>query len=289
MELIKFATRRSRLSDVIYILLNIGYAAALFVLVAPGIDLPYLAYTLVLLSKWRVIAVRPRFWFANLQANFVDFMVGISVVTLMLLSASDSLLLAALEAVLFAVWLLVLKPHTAKKWILVQAAVAQFVSLMALFSLAHGFELKPFITDSSLLTVALAWVIGYMSARHALSSYRDEDERALLSLIWGFVIAELAWLAHHWTIAYTLSGSPGGGQQGGDANLFAATGGELMIPQIAIVATLLGYVAVRWYEAITHKENKKIFKEARTATIFAGAVIAILLIFFNGSLDITAL
>lgn len=287
MELIKFASRRSRLSDVVYILLNIGYAAALFVLVAPGVDLPYLAYTLVLLSKWRVIAVRPRFWFANLQANFVDFIVGISVVTLMILAASDALFLAAIEAVLFAVWLLVLKPHTAKKWVLIQAAIGQFVALMALFSLAHGFELKPLVTDSSLLTVMLAWVIGYMSARHALTSYKDEDERSLVSLIWGFVIAELAWLAHHWTIAYTISGGSGSGRAA--TGLAGSTGGELMIPQIALVASLLGFVAIRWYEAIHNREDKKAFKDARSATIFSCAVIAILMIFFNGSLDITAL
>ena len=92
MELIKFAARRSKWSDVVYIMLNIAYAVALFVLVSPGIDLPYLAFVLVFMSKWRIIAVRPRFWFANLQANFADFMVGISVVTLMLLTAAATML-----------------------------------------------------------------------------------------------------------------------------------------------------------------------------------------------------
>ncbi|HAC56114.1 TPA: hypothetical protein DCF80_01310 [Candidatus Saccharibacteria bacterium] len=278
MELIKFASRRSRLSDVVYILLNIAYAAALFILVSPGVDLPYLAFTLVLLSKWRVIAVRPRFWFANVQANFVDFMVGISVVTLMILTASATPWVSALLAALFAGWLLILKPHTAQKWVIIQAAVGQAVALTALFSLAHGFELKPFLTDSSFPTVVLAWIIGYMSARHALTSYKDEDERALLSLVWGFVVAELAWLAHHWTIAYSIYNDValGGAQQ-------------LMIPQIAIVVTLLGFVVIRWYEALRDRDNKKAFKDARSATIFACAVMAILLIFFNGSLDITAL
>lgn len=278
MELIKFAARRSRWSDVVYILLNIAYAGALFVLVSPGIDLPYLAYILVLLSKWRVIAVRPRFWFANLQANFVDFMVGISVVTLMLITAASTPWVAALLAILFALWLLVLKPHTVQRWILAQAAVGQFISLMALFSLAHGFELKPFVTDSSFLTVLLAWLIGYMSARHALSSFKGEEERSFLSLVWGFVIAELAWLAHHWTIAYSIYH---------DAS--AAADKQLMIPQIALVVTLLGFVAIRWYESFHSPDNKKAVKDARAATIFAAAAIAILLIFFNGSLDMTSL
>lgn len=278
MELIKLAARRSRWSDVVYILLNIAYAAALFVLVSPGVDLPYLAYVLVLLSKWRVVAVRPRFWFANLQANFVDFMVGISVVTLMILTAASTPWVAALLAALFAFWLLVLKPHAVQRWILVQAAVGQFISLTALFSLAHGFELKPFITDSSFLTVVVAWIIGYMSARHALSSFKGEDERSFLSLIWGFVLAELAWLAHHWTIAYSIY-----------HDVTVAADKQLMIPQVALVATLLGFVAIRWYDSFHSPDDKKAAKDARAATIFSIAVLAILLIFFNGSIDITSL
>jgi len=278
MELIKLAGRRSKLSDIVYILLNIAYAVSLFILVSPGVDLPYLAYTIVLLSKWRVIAVRPRFWFANLQANFVDFMVGISVVTLMILTAASTPWVSVLLTVFFAFWLLVLKPHNAQKWVLLQAAIAQFISLMALFSFAHSFELKPFLTDSSLLTVVIAWVIGYMSARHALSSFPDEEERSLLSLIWGFIVAELAWLAHHWTIAYSVYD-----------DLAASSDKQLMIPQIAIVVTLLGFITVKWYEAIRKPENKKLQADARSATIFVVIAITILMLFFNGSLDITSL
>lgn len=278
MELIKFAARRSRLSDVVYIMLNIAYAAALFVLVSPGVDLPWLAYALVLLSKWRVVAVRPRFWFANIQANFVDFMVGISVVTLMLVTAEATPWVAAMLAVLFAGWLLVIKPHSVQKWILWQAGVAQFVSLTALFSLAHNFELRPILTDSSFLAVILAWVIGYISARHALTAFRGEDERAYLSLLWGFVVAELAWLAHHWTIAYSIYRS-------------GPTDQQLMIPQIAIVTALLAFMAIRWYEVFhtTDMDNKKVIKNARSATIFSLGVLVVLMAFFNGSLDITSL
>lgn len=277
MELIKLAARRSKWSDVVYILLNIAYAVSLFVLVSPGVELPYLAYILVFLSKWRVIAVRPRFWFANLQANFADFMVGISVVTLMLLTAAATPFVGIMLALLFSVWLLVLKPHTAQRWVLVQAAVAQFIALTALFSLAHSFELKPFVTDSSALTVIIAWLIGYMSARHALGSFKGEEERSLLSLIWGFVVAELAWLAHHWTIAYSIYQGVGPSEN------------QLMIPQIAIIVTLLGFMVIRWYEAFHSLDDKKAAKDARAATIFATVVLAILLTFFNGSLDITAL
>lgn len=275
MELIKFAARRSRWSDVVYILLNIAYAAALFVLVTPSVDLPYLAYIVVLLSKWRVVAVRPRFWFANLQANFVDFMVGISVVTLMLLTVATTPWAAMLLAILFAVWLLVLKPHTVQRWVLIQAAVGQFLALMALFSLSHNFELKPILTDSSFLTVVIAWIIGYMTARHALGSFKGEDERPFLSLVWGFIVAELAWLAHHWTIAYPLYA--------------AETGAQLMIPHVAIMVTLFGLCAIYWYRAMQHPDHKKYILDARSITIFAVAVNVFLVIWRYGLGDISSL
>lgn len=279
MELIKSAARRSKWSDVVYILLNVIYALALFVLVSPDLaGLPYLAYILVFMSKWRVIAVRPRFWFANVQANLIDFMVGISVVTLMLLTAAATPWVAILLSFMYVFWLLVIKPHTVQKWILIQAGIGQFISLMALFSLAHNFEFKPFITDSTILTVLIAWLIGYSSARHALSAFKNEEERSFLSLAWGFVVAELAWLAHHWTIAYSIYNAAG---VGGDK--------QLMIPQVAIILTLMGFIAIRWYAALHTPDNKKLHKEARSASLFAAAVIAILLVFFNGSLDITAL
>lgn len=275
MELIKLAARRSRWSDIVYILLNIAYAVALYVLVSPGVDLPYLAFILVLLSKWRVIAVRPRFWFANVQANFVDFMVGISVVALMVLTAATAPFIPVMLTALFSVWLLIIKPHTAQRWVLIQAGIAQFLSLMALFSYAHAFEFKPLITDSSFLTVVLAWVIGYMTARHALSSFKGEDERALLSLVWGFVVAELAWLAHHWTIAYPLY-----------ADSFNT---QFMIPHVALFVTLLGVCAIYWYRAFHSPDNKKLIVDARSVTIFASVLSLILFIFRYGLGDIAAL
>jgi len=75
MEFLKLSKRRSLLSELIYIVLNVALAVGLLVIVW-AIASPYAAFALVLLSKWRVFAVRPRYWFANLQANMVDVIVG---------------------------------------------------------------------------------------------------------------------------------------------------------------------------------------------------------------------
>lgn len=171
--------------------------------------------------------------------------------------------------------LLIIKPHTAQRWVLAQAGIAQFIALMALFSYAHTFEFKPLVTDSSFLTVVLAWLIGYMAARHALSSFKNEDDRTFLSLIWGFIVAELAWLAHHWTIAYPLYTD--------------AANTQFMIPHISLFVTLLGLCAISWYKALHSPDDKKAFIDARSITIFAGVLSLILFVFRYGLGDIAAL
>lgn len=258
MELIKSAARRSRLSDVIYIILNLAFAGLVFGLTV-AFSPPYVAYLLIFLSKWRVFAVRPRFWFANLQTNIVDLIVGLSTVTIIAL-ADETLIIQILLAVLFAAWLLIIKPRSKTKWILLQSGISQFVGIVALFSIAY--------TWPSFVVVIIAWLIGYACARHALGVYQDE-ERTLLSLAWGLVVAELSWLAYHWTIAYTVIG-------------------ELKVPQVAIFISLLGFVGIKLYA--NYQDNDHSFKlgELRWPLMFAVAVIAMLLVRFSG-LDMTQL
>lgn len=259
MELIKSASRRSRLGEVAHVVLNIAYAGLLFGLVL-AYQPPYLAYLVVLLSKWRVLAVRPRFWFANIQANSLDLFVGLSVVTLMWVS-NGATSVQLLLTFLFAIWLLIIKPNTKRSWIIIQAGVMQAVSLTALFSFAYALP-------SSVPTIA-SWLIGYIAARHVLVSFKDEEDRTLLSLAWGLVVAELAWLSYHWTIAYTLSG-------------------ELKIPQVAIVVGLLGFLAMKVYGSLRDNDDKVVFRDIRWPIVFVVLVIALLMVRFNG-MDMTQL
>ena len=253
MDLIKSVTRRSSVSEIIYTLLNLGYAALLFFLVL-SFDPPYIAFLVVALSKWRVFAVRPRFWFVNVQANLVDTIVGLSVVTLMWAASGEAMVQFVIAAA-FAIWLLVIKPRSKRFWVLLQAGISQFIGLTALFTVAYA---APVI-----VIVAAAWVIGFAAARHMLSSFDSEDERTMLALIWSFVIAELAWLAYHWTVAYTLSG-------------------ELKLPQISLLAATLGFVAARFYE--NHHANHGVIKpqELRWPIIFGSVLTLLLLLRFSG-------
>ena len=246
MDLIKSAAKRSKLSDIVYIILNLALAGAVLGLTV-AFQPPFVAYLLILVSKWRVLGVRPRFWWANFQTNMVDLVVGICAVTL-IWQASGTFIIQLLLAVLYAAWLLILKPRSSRKYMVLQAGVSQFLALTSLFSVAH-------YLDSSII-VALCLAIGYVTARHILSSYEDEDI-TLLSAIWGFLIAELGWLCYHWVVAYDITTS-------------------LLLPQVAILAGLLGFVTIRFYDTKYH--NKSLTKTLRAPVLFSLAVLAILLL-----------
>src|SRR5258706_5831574 len=74
-------------SNLFYILLNIMLPITAYILVR--IDFVGLAILLVLLSKWRMFAVRGRYWIANLIQNGVDIMVAGSLIIFIASSTVD--------------------------------------------------------------------------------------------------------------------------------------------------------------------------------------------------------
>ena len=98
MDFLHGTHRQSRVSEVVYVALNLGLATLLFLIVLE-VQSPWLALALVIASKWRALAVRPRFWLANIVANMIDLTVGISVVMLMY-AASGVIWLQVVLAVL---------------------------------------------------------------------------------------------------------------------------------------------------------------------------------------------
>jgi multisubunit Na+/H+ antiporter MnhF subunit len=201
------------------------------------------------------LAVRPRFWFANLQANLIDTLFGASIVTLLWLHNHDTIIQAILVAI-FAIWLVVIKPRSKQRFMIIQARLTLFISLVALFSVAYAMP--------AVLVVAICWVIGYATARHVFSSYNNEPDRVFLTLIWSLVVAELGWLGYHWTVAYGLNDS-------------------FKLPQIAVVITLVGFIMSKAYALYHHSENGKIdMKVLRWPLLFVILTLCILLIRFNG-------
>ncbi len=226
MDFLKAHKRRSRLSESAYIALNVAMAITLLIIVL-AVQSPWLAFGVVLLSKWRIFAVRPRFWFANLVANMVDIIVGVSMVIL-LYGASGYLWLQVGLTVLYTIWLLFIKPRSKRSLVAVQAAAAVFLGITALSMVSYSWDVVFF--------VAVMWIFGYVVARHVVGSY-DEPMTEIYSLITGLLFAELGWIGYHWLIAYPLPGF-----------------GLVKFSQLALFVTLFCFVAERSY-ASYHKHG----------------------------------
>lgn len=260
MEFLKLLRKRSFLSEAVYTVLNIALAIAVVVVIRYTGSVGF-AIGLVILSKWRVFAVRPRFWWANLRSNLVDFIVSISFVLHMYLvneaSIADprKLLLLGVLTLLYIGWLLFIKPRSKRSYIAVQAGAAIFLGTSALFAISYNWPVSA--------VVLAMWLIGYTAARHILSAYDEETHGLFLSLAWGVLLSQLAWAAYHWTIAYNLP--------------FVTT---LHIPQVAIIAILMSFLAFKSYDSF-YKNAKIRVTDIILPLLFTLSVVVVLLVLFN--------
>jgi len=259
MEFLKIVRRRSFLNEVIYFSMNIALAIFLMIIVrVTGSLLP--AFALVLLSKWRVFAVRTRFWAANIQANLVSVIVSFSYVVFLyavnLVNDGNiqNFVFQCMLVVIYACWLLFLKPKSKRKWVVAQAGLALFAGITAIFVMSYSWPAS--------VVVLLSWLVGYSTARHVLGNY-DEDHIILLSLAWGLVLAEIGWVAYHWTIAYRLP-------------IFT----DLLLPQVSIIVLCLGFLIFKCYDSYFHHDKIR-FQDVILPLVFTVGIICILTLGFN--------
>src|SRR5579884_2581638 len=162
----------SGFSYTLHIVLVLILPAAVFVLVS--LNFVQLALSIIVLSKWRMFAVKPRFWAANLRANSVDLMVGLSIVAFMTHTSSLPIRLA--WSVIYAAWLLLIKPASRPLLVTSQAFIGQLFALMALYLTWSAGPVYG-------LTLATG-LICYLAARHFLEPF-DEPYARLLAYVWG--------------------------------------------------------------------------------------------------------
>lgn len=155
------------------------------------------AYAVVLLSKWRMFSVRPRHWPANIRANAIDIIAGLSFVIFMAQSPSQAWQI--IWAACYAAWLLIIKPRSGTFWTAIQAGLGQFIGLTAIYLLWGG--------SSIFLLVPVSWAVCYLSARHFFSSF-DEPLTSAMSHIWGYISAALTWVLSHWLLYYGFLAQP---------------------------------------------------------------------------------
>lgn len=155
------------------------------------------AVLLIILSKWRIFAVKPRHWLANIRTNAIDIIIGLSVIIFMTHSVSQMAQLLWMAAYMF--WLLVIKRQSGILGVSLQAFIGQSAGLVAVF--LHWGEAK-----TSLLML-LSWLVCYSAARHFFTSFEEPYSR-FLSYVWAYFAASLAWVLSHWLLFYGVIAQP---------------------------------------------------------------------------------
>lgn len=252
MEFLRFVKRRSLLSESIYILLNIALAVVIFALVL-AVQNIWLPLVLVLLSKWRIFAVRPRYWWINIIGNMVDVIVSVGYV-ITLYSTQGVLPVQIILLLLFIIWLLVVKPSSSRHMVAIQALVAVLVG-------ANSLALVAYATDPMIFVVGF-WLIGYLAARHFFTAYSLPHSK-LLSLGWGFILAELGWIGYHWLFAYSVVNTA-----------------SFKLVQLALVVTLLSFLVGRAIE-LSQAEKKFKLSELTLPAIFSFGLVVVLVFIFD--------
>lgn len=176
-------------SHFLHILLKVLLPLLVYVLVR--IEFVSLAVTVILLSKWRMFAVRPRYWGINILSNGVDILVAVAL-TVFMASTGEQWWQLFWTAV-YALWLVVLKPRSGVLAVSLQAGLGQLLALSAVY-LRFG--------DAPLLAlVGGTWIVCYICARHFFSSF-NEPYTQLLSNLWAYFGASLAFVLGHWLLFY---------------------------------------------------------------------------------------
>lgn len=169
----------------------------LLVLVFVRIDFLLPAVVLILVSKWRMLAVRPRYWPTSIRSNAVDIIVGLSLMTFMANTSSGVWQL--IWTGIYIVWLVVLKPQSGVLFVSIQALIGQTFGLMALFII---WPAAPII-----VYVLVGWAICFVSARHFFTAF-DERYSYMFSQFWGYFAAALMAILGHWLLFYGTVAQP---------------------------------------------------------------------------------
>lgn len=187
----------SGFSRILHVGLNVLLPIVVFVLVR--ISFVQLALIIILLSKWRMFAVRPRFWPANVRANAVDLMVSISILIFMTQVSITQPVVQLLWVALWGVWLVFIKPASSTFMVALQAGVGYLCGLMAL---SVGWDTAPLYG-----LVLATGVVCYISVHHFFDAF-DESHTRLLAYLWGYFGASLVWVLGHWLLFYGAVSQP---------------------------------------------------------------------------------
>ena len=244
---------RNIASSAVHVLLNIllGIGSVLITVFSGS---PLLGVLLVLVSKWRVFAVRSRYLMLNIKSNLVDLIVGLSIVVLAYYAGSSLAPVHFILMGIYVVWLTIIKPMSSETANLTQSLFAVFLGVSAATFLTAG-------TDP-VVDVLLVFLVGYAASRHVLAQTNSKDF-TLTTLVCGLVFAEIAWLCNTWSIIYT----------------FGASG--IRIPQIAIILTIFAFIYNYVRQVMLRQQEDFRLRDILGPVVFGVIIIGIIVIWFS--------
>jgi hypothetical protein len=249
---------RNALSTLTHVILNILLAVVSTALTVVSGNWVF-GVLLVVLSKWRVVAVRPRYWWLNIKANLVDFIVGISLVLLVYLSGSDGLnAWHVVFTFFYIIWLVIIKPQSSTIMTEIQALAAIFLGNFAITMLAAAVD--------PIVSVGCALIVGYGACRHVLVQGEDHDFM-LATFIFSLLNAELSWILFHWSIIYRVT-------------LLGAT---FAIPQQPILSALMFFVFARGYKSAVRHDGKIRSSDLTMPAIFSALIMLVMIFFYSAA------
>ena len=208
---------------------------------------------LVILSKWRMFAVRPRYLFLNLKSNLVDLIVGFSFIFITYCSGPTLLPIHFILAISYSAWLIVLKPMSSERASALQSLLAVFLGTTATTLMTA--------TANSIFPVFLNFLVGFAAARHVLVQGDDADFSFLSLIIW-LICTEFSWFSQSWLIVYT----------------YREIG--FLLPQSAILLTALTFLLGYIFKNYSSNEDFS-FSKIATPTIFSIILIVIIVLWFS--------
>ncbi len=230
--------------------LSFALPIAVYILVAV-FHIWWLALVLILLSKWQIFVVKPRFWWANIKYSAVDLIFKLSILSLMIQSQvkidqlinKNALALHILQIVLvgvYIVWNIYLRKRSQTKDMLHQALAAQFLGLTSIAWLA-GFSTSAVPLPA---LIALSWVVAYSSAQHAMYAY-EEAAIPQLASFWALFATLLSFLQMIW------------------AQNFLFFSGLIYTPMMPLIISLFSYLAWRTHDYIELEQDNEEIPKAR--------------------------
>lgn len=244
---------RNALSSFLHIVLNIllGVGSILITVISGSWLLGVL---LVFLSKWRIFAVRPRYWFLNIKSNLVDLIVGISLVLLAYFSGSSLILNHYLLAAIYVIWLIFIKPMSNELGTIVQSLFATFLGSTAAIMATSSLD--------SIFLILIEFIIGYSVSRHLFAQNTDKNS-TLINLVCGLLCSEVAWLCHSWTIIYA----------------FGNTG--IVIPQLSLILSIAVFSFTKIATALKKNDEKLLSPDILAPALFGIITILVITLGFS--------